>query len=51
MEMTFPPVTVRCVGRVSPNQLMPGVVTNAAWAAQGGWGFLANLGDANGNIV
>jgi len=43
------PVTVRCVGRVSPNQLMPGVVTNAAWAAQGGWGFLANLGDANGN--
>jgi len=41
------PVTVRCVGRVTPAQLMPGVVANAAWAAQGGWGYLANLGDAN----
>jgi len=39
------PVTVRCVGRVTPAQLMPGVVANASWAAQGGWGFLANLGD------
>jgi len=39
------PITVRCVGRVTPNQLMPGVVTNAAWAAQGGWGFLRNLGN------
>jgi len=39
------PVTVRCVGRVTPAQLMPGVVANAAWAAQGGWGYLANLGD------
>jgi len=39
------PVTVRCVGRVTPAQLMPGVVANAAWAAQGGWGRLANLGE------
>jgi hypothetical protein len=39
------PITVRCVGRVTPAQLMPGVVTNAAWAAQGGWGFLRNMGD------
>jgi len=39
------PVTVRCVGRVTPAQLMPGVVANAAWAAQGGWGWLANRGD------
>jgi len=41
------PVTVRCVGRVTPAQLMPGVVANAAWAKQGGWGWLANLGDNN----
>jgi len=41
------PITVRCVGRVTPAQLMPGVVTNAAWAAQGGWGFLRNLGNNN----
>jgi len=41
------PVTVRCVGRVTPNQLMPGIVTNAAWAAQGGWGFLRNLGNGD----
>jgi len=34
------PITVRCVGRVTPQQLMPGVYANAAWAAQGGWGFL-----------
>jgi len=39
------PITVRCVGRVTPAQLMPGVVANAAWAAQGGWGWLANLGN------
>ncbi len=39
------PQTVRCVGRLTLAQLMPGVVGNAAWAAQGGWGFLANLGD------
>jgi len=39
------PVTVRCVGRVTPAQLMPGIVANAAWAAQGGWGWLANRGD------
>jgi len=38
------PITVRCVGRVTPAQLMPGVVANAGWAAQGGWGLLANLG-------
>jgi len=41
------PVTVRCVGRITPAQLMPGVVANAAWAAQGGWGYLANLGDGD----
>jgi len=39
------PITVRCVGRVTPAQLMPGVTANAAWAAQGGWGMLYNLGD------
>jgi len=39
------PITVRCVGRVTPAQLMPGVVANAAWAAQGGFGLLVNLGD------
>jgi len=39
------PITVRCVGRVTPAQLMPGVVANAGWAAQGGWGYLVNLGD------
>jgi len=44
------PVTVRCVGRVTPAQLMPGVVANAAWAAQGGWGWLANLGDGDDNL-
>jgi len=43
------PITVRCVGRVTPAQLMPGVVTNLAWAAQGGWGVLRNLGDNDGN--
>jgi len=41
------PQTVRCVGRLTPANLMPGVVANAAWAAQGGWGYLANLGDNN----
>jgi len=41
------PQTVRCVGRVTPAQLMPGVVANPAWAAQGGYGYLANLGDNN----
>jgi len=41
------PITVRCVGRVTPAQLMPGVVANAAWAAQGGFGYLANLGDGD----
>jgi len=45
------PVTVRCVGRLTAAQLMPGVVTNAAWAAQGGWGNLANLGDGDANSV
>jgi len=44
------PITVRCVGRVTPAQLMPGVVTNAAWAAQGGWGFLVNFGDGDANV-
>jgi len=41
------PITVRCVGRVTPAQLMPGVVANAAWAAQGGWGYLMNRGDGD----
>jgi len=39
------PQTVRCVGRLTPSQLMPGVVANAGWAAQGGWGNLVNLGN------
>ena len=43
------PQTVRCVGRLTPAQLMPGVVINAAWAAQGGWGWLVNLGDGDTN--
>jgi len=43
------PVNVRCVARVSLNNLLPGVMANAAWAAQGGWGYLANIG--NGNIT
>ena len=43
------PNTVRCVGRLTAAQLMPGVVSNAAWAAQGGWGFLRNLGDNDGS--
>jgi len=37
------PQTVRCVGRLTLAQLMPGVVLNAAWAAQGGWGWFNNL--------
>jgi hypothetical protein len=41
------PQTVRCVGRLTAAQLMPGVVANAAWAATGGWGFLVNLGDGD----
>jgi hypothetical protein len=28
----------------------PGVVANAAWAAQGGWGFLANIGDGDATL-
>jgi len=44
------PQTVRCVGRLTPAQLMPGVVANAGWAAQGGWGNLVNLGN-NGNTA
>ena len=39
------PQTVRCVGRLTAAQLMPGVVANAAWVAQGGWGHFVNLGD------
>ncbi len=39
------PQTVRCVGRLTAAQLMPGVVANAAWVAQGGWGYFVNLGD------
>ena len=45
------PQTVRCVGRLTPAQLMPGVVANAAWAAQGGWGWLVNLGDGDTNFT
>jgi len=41
------PQTVRCVGRLTPAQLMPGVAANAAWAAQGGWGWLVNLGNGD----
>ncbi len=44
------PQTVRCVGRLTAAQLMPGVVTNAAWAANGGWGWLMNLGDNDTNF-
>ncbi len=43
------PQTVRCVGRLTAAQLMPGVVSNAAWAASGGWGLLNNLGDGDTN--
>jgi hypothetical protein len=43
--------TVRCVGRLTASQLMPGVVANAAWAATGGWGWLANLGDGDTNYT
>jgi hypothetical protein len=43
--------TVRCVGRLTAAQLMPGVVANAAWAAVGGWGWLANLGNGNTNFT
>jgi len=42
------PQTVRCVGRLTAAQLMPGVVANAAWAATGGWGYLDNLGNNSG---
>ena len=45
------PQTVRCVGRLTASQLMPGVVANAAWAATGGWGFLTNLGDGDTNFT
>jgi len=45
------PQTVRCVGRLTPAQLMPGVVANAGWAAQGGWGNLVNLGNNNNTAV
>ena len=38
-----PKHTVRCVGTVTLQQLLPGQTANAAWAAQGGWGFLTNL--------
>ncbi len=44
------PQTVRCVGRLTAAQLMPGVVSNAAWSATGGWGYLANLGDGDANL-
>jgi len=43
------PQTVRCVGKLTAAQLMPGVVANAAWAATGGWGFLTNLGNGDAN--
>ena len=43
------PQTVRCVGTLTPAQLMPGVVANASWAAQGGWGYLQAIAGANQN--
>jgi len=45
------PQTVRCVGRLTPAQLMPGVVANAGWAAQGGWGMLYNMGAQNNSNI
>ncbi len=45
------PQTVRCVGRLTAGQLMPGVVSNAAWAAIGGWGWFTNLGDGDNNYT
>jgi len=45
------PQTVRCVGRLTPSQLMPGVVANAGWAAQGGFGYLANLGNSGSTTI
>ena len=45
------PQTVRCVGRLTAAQLMPGVVANASWAATGGWGFLVNLGNGDTNFT
>jgi len=45
------PITVRCVGRVTPAQLMPGVVANPGWAAQGGWGNFVNLGNNNNTAI
>jgi len=45
------PITVRCVGRVTPAQLMPGVTANSAWAAQGGWGILTNLGNKGDTAI
>jgi len=45
------PQTVRCVGRLTPSQLMPGVVANVAWAAQGGWGMLYNLGNSGSTSI
>jgi len=45
------PQTVRCVGRLTPSQLMPGVAANAAWAAQGGWGMLYNMGNQGNTAI
>jgi hypothetical protein len=45
------PQTVRCVGRLTAAQLMPGVVANAAWAAVGGWGWLNNRGNNTGGTL
>jgi len=44
------PQTVRCVGRLTAAQLMPGVVANAAWAVTGGWGWLVNTGSLYANV-
>jgi hypothetical protein len=44
------PQTVRCVGRLTAAQLMPGVVANAAWAATGGWGWLNNTGSLAASV-
>ena len=43
--------TVRCVGRLTLAQLMPGILPNASWAASGGWGWLTNLGDGDTNYT
>ncbi len=40
---------MRCVGTLTPAQLMPGVAVNPLWAAQGGWGYLLALSGTGQN--